>query len=215
MAAVALVATGGLLGTPAVASAAPAGGGPLVALAPAAPGAAALAAPPVANLSEGLRTTSATVKKTNCAALTRKAKRTKGAQRKWLQQQAKRCPAGNKRLTQALKAIGDGHYVGTRGDGQQVDWTICANGKYSLRSTGSYGTAVSTGTKWQIVWTAANGSNGFKAILEDRASDGGGLSVGLSLSGGKWGVGIASFGSEVNKIGPVERTDAKAACAAL
>lgn len=206
-----VLAAGGMLIVPAMGAAAGPGG---VAVA-AAPGSGPFASVPLASLSDGLRTTSATVKKADCAALTRKAKRAKADQRKWLQQQARKCPADNKRLTQALKAIGNGRYVGARGDGQEVDWTICADGKYRLRSSGAYGNAVSSGTKWQVVWSRANGPKGFTAIVEDARPGGGRLSIGLSLRGAQWGVGIASFGNEVDKIGSVTRTDATADCATL
>ncbi len=172
-------------------------------------------ATPDAGLGERLKTTSATVKKANCAAMTRKAKRAKGDQRTWMLRLARKCPADNRRLTQALKAIGDGRYVGTRGDGQQVDWTICANGKYKLANTSGSGTGISEGSRWRVGWSAANGPKGFTAIVEDPRPGGGKLSIGLSLRGGRWSVGIASFDSEVNKLGAVERTDAKADCAAL
>lgn len=202
---VALALAGAALGAPASAVAGP---GPLV-------GPSSVVVPGAAGLGERLKTTSATVKKANCGAMTRKAKRAKGDQRKWLLRLARKCPADNKRLTQALQAIGDGRYVGTRGDGQQVDWTICANGTYKLLNTSDSGTGISEGSRWRIAWSQANGANGFTAIVEDPRPGGGKLSIGLSLRGGQWGVGIASFDSEVNKIGAVERTDAKADCAAL
>ncbi|MBF6621405.1 MAG: hypothetical protein ITG02_14395 [Patulibacter sp.] len=188
------------------------------------PGPASLAAPPVASalgpgslaapaaVANGPRTTKATVKKTSCASISRKAKKAKGKQRTQLRKQLKRCQAAGKAANRALKAIRDGRYVGERGDGQTVDWTLCASGKYALRTTSGRSTGVSEGSGWRIGWSEANGSSGFTVIVEDPKK---GLSIGLALRGAQWSAGIASFGSVVNKLGDVERTDAKAACAAL
>lgn len=216
----AVFAAGGLLGPSAVASAAAATPavssaavlGTSAAVSAIAPGLAGLTPAPPATLSDGLRTTSATVKKANCGALTRKAKRAKGKERKRLNAQAKRCQAGNKAATRALEAIRDGRYVGTRGDGQTVDWIFCANGKSSTRTTGGGSTGVSTGSNWQVTAATANGSSGFTAIVEDKQE---GSSVGLVLRGGTWGVGVSRAFGTVESIGTVVRTDAKTECAAL
>lgn len=216
----AVVAAGGLLGAPVAASAG--AGTPTVSSAPVlgtpaaesatAPGLAGFGPAPLAPLSDGLRTTRASVKKVNCGALTRKAKRAKGKERKRLNAQAKRCQAGNKTATRALEAIRDGRYVGTRGDGQAVDWIFCANGKSSTRTTGGGSTGVSTGSNWQVTAATANGSSGFTAIVEDKQE---GSSVGLVLRGGTWGVGVSRAFGTVESIGTVVRTDAKTECAAL
>lgn len=231
VAAIVLVAAGGLLGLPAVASAsalpaapaiasasAPASGvgGPFF-VAPAALSVSAApsvpAAPPVpSSLAASLRTSRATVKKTSCAGLSRKAKRAKGSERKRLNSQVKRCKDGNEAATRALKAIGNGRYVGMRGDGQTVDWTYCANGKYTTRTSGRDGTGVSSGSSWRVGAAERNGSKGFTAIVEDPTRR---SSVGLVLRGGKWAVGVSRSDNSVESIGNVQRTDATAECAAL
>ena len=205
-AAIVVVAAAGLVGAPAASAVAPTIGlGASYSVAPASPSV-------PSGLAANLRTSKATVKKTSCASLTRKAKKAKGSERRRLNTQVTRCKRGNEAAARALEAIADGRYVGTRGDGQTVDWIFCANGKYTTRTTDRSGTGISNGSNWRIGAAQPNGSKGFTAIVEDPKES---SSVGFSLSGGTWGVGVSRSDDSVESIGTVQRTDATAECAAL
>lgn len=153
----------------------------------------------------------ASAKQTSCASFSRAVKRTTGAKRRTAQAQLRRCKAGNTAAKKALPAIRDGRFVGTRGDGAEVDWTLCANGRYELRTTSDGSTGVSRGSNWRVdTATGRNGSN-FTAVVKDAET---GLSVGFVRSKGAWKVGVSRSFGEVESTGAVTRTSAASACAA-
>lgn len=58
----------------------------------------------------------------------------------------------------AFNQIKDSKFVGTRGDGEGIESVYCANGKYESRTSGSSGTGISKGVRWQIEEAVASGS---------------------------------------------------------
>jgi hypothetical protein len=125
--------------------------------------------------------------------------------------QKSRCLKENKANRIAFNQIKDSRFVGARGDGEEIDAVFCANGKFEDRSTGSYGTGISTGRHWEIddavvrrhgKWIDAflQGPEGFEIALQRR--------------GKQWLIGIASLG-RILEPGAMEKTNAAADCRAL
>ena len=102
------------------------------------------------------------------------------------------------------KKIRDGQYVGTRGDGEPVDYTFCANGKYSANTGGG----ISEGEGWKVTDPVSTKS-GFTAIIRD-----GSFSISIARLKGQWQVGYESF-DEPAALGDVKRTSGKEVCAEL
>lgn len=107
----------------------------------------------------------------------------------------------------AKKLIGDGRYVGARGDGLEFDVTFCKNGKFVDADGGG-------GKKW-FVRNAKFGKRGFTAtVAENRTRNAGGYTIAVGRRNGQWLIGISSF-DEPSEFGKVVRSNAKQACAAL
>lgn len=102
------------------------------------------------------------------------------------------------------KKVADGRYIGTRGDGESIDDTFCANGRYSS----NVGGGLSIGRSWKIVHPTGTRKN-FAAIVKS-----GSFSMSIARANGQWQIGYESF-DEPQALGDVERTDAKAACRTL
>jgi len=122
-----------------------------------------------------------------------------------------RCLKENAANRVAFNQIKDSKFVGERGDGEYLEETYCANGKYESRSSGSYGTGISTGALWKVddavvkqggKWIDAFvlGPDGFEIAIQRR--------------GTIWRVGVASLG-RILYPGVMEKTNAAAECATL
>lgn len=111
-------------------------------------------------------------------------------------------PAGKKRAKRIAKKIGDARYVGTRGDGESIDYIICKSGIYVLKT----GNGISDGRKWKVS-ESTKLKRGFEAIVKD-----GSTSWAMKREDGQWQVGY-SFGS--HEYGDVKRTKATAECQEL
>jgi hypothetical protein len=119
------------------------------------------------------------------------------------------CLAQNKANRVAFNQIKDSRFVGTRGDGEGIEDFYCANGKYESRSSGSYGTGVSTGTRWSIGdATVRQGGKWIEAVLRDPD----GYEIGLLRRGAQWQIAVASLGRMLYP-GDVVKTNAGADCA--
>ena len=117
---------------------------------------------------------------------------------------AKKQKKANKK---AQRKIRNGHYVGTRGDGESVDAIFCKNGAYRTNTGGG----ISTGKKW-VARSAKFNKKGFSAIVaENKNPNKGGFSVAIVNRKGQWLYGINSF-EEPSSLGKVERTNAKQEC---
>lgn len=119
----------------------------------------------------------------------------------------RRCRAQNAANTALFTQLKNSRLVGTRGDGEAVDWLFCANGRYELR-TGSGSVGVSRGTRWTVEGTTARQGNRW---LEGVVTAPGGLEVGVLRRGAQWQVAIASLGRMLSP-GNVQKTPAGAAC---
>lgn len=120
------------------------------------------------------------------------------------------CQKQNKANRIAFNQIKDSRFVGTRGDGEGVNDIYCANGKYESRTTGSYGTGISTGRSWEIK-DAVVRQNG-KSI--DAFLKSGSYEIALQRRGSQWKYGVASLG-RILYPGDVTKTDAAGECATL
>ncbi len=111
----------------------------------------------------------------------------------------------------AFEQIKDSKFVGVRGDGEEVESVYCANGKYESRTTGSYGTGVSTGKRWQVENAVVRqGGKWVDAFLTAP----GGYEIALQRRGAQWLYGVASLG-RVLYPGAVAKTDAAQVCGTL
>jgi hypothetical protein len=121
----------------------------------------------------------------------------------------KKAKKKKKAIKNATKAIQNGQYLGTRGDGEAVDWTFCKNGKYHLKTTGSGGTGISSGKGWRVAIVKQT-KHGFWAIVKF----GRGGEIALSVSRKQWKVGISYFDAPSN-MGKATRGNAKKYCGTL
>ncbi len=151
---------------------------------------------------------------TNCTALQKQAakaaKKGQKAKAKRLRQQARTC----KQAATVRTALAGYTFTGTRGDGQAVSVTLCADGRWQSK-TGSRPVAISTGTTWLVrSLRYSNGTQWVTQVAENADRRAGGWSIGMARAGDAFQVGIASF-DEVSDLGPVTRTDGAAVCATL
>ena len=147
----------------------------------------------------------ATAEAVNCKPIQREVARSSGADRTSARRRLKACKATNTANKKTLALVKGGRYVGVRGDGQQEDWTFCANGAYRLASTSGGSTGTSTGTRWRTADATFKSASSFKVIIEDPSE---GLSVALVRTGGQWQVGVARSFGEVESLGNATRTPA-------
>jgi hypothetical protein len=129
-----------------------------------------------------------------------------------LKQPAKtKCLTVNQANTLAFNQIKNSKFVGYRGDGQGIEDTYCANGRYESRTSDSYGTGISEGKRWSVenavVKQGGKWINAFITAPE-------GFEVALQRRGEVWKFGIASLG-RILEPGVVEKTDAAAECKTL
>lgn len=123
----------------------------------------------------------------------------------------KRCAKENAANRVAFNQIKDSKFVGERGDGEYLEETYCANGKYESRSSGSYGTGVSTGALWKVDDAVVKqGGKWLNAFV--LGPDG--FEIAIQRRGTTWKIGVASLG-RILYPGVMEKTDAAGACATL
>lgn len=117
------------------------------------------------------------------------------------------CLKQNKANRIAFNQIKNSTFVGTRGDGEPVEETYCANGRY--RS--DVGGGISTGSRWQVseAVVSPNGKS-ITAFVEGS----GGFEIALLRRGSQWQVAVASLGRAIDP-GNVTRSDATATCRKL
>jgi hypothetical protein len=117
------------------------------------------------------------------------------------------CLKQNKANQIAFDQIKDSTFVGTRGDGESVEATFCANGKFE----DNVGGGISTGSRWQIVDAiVTQGGKSIKAFVEGT----GGFEIALLKQGAQWKFGVASLG-RVLYPGNVTRSSGAATCKTL
>lgn len=127
------------------------------------------------------------------------------------QAQKKRCAKENAANRVAFNQIKDSKFVGERGDGEYLEDTFCANGKYQSRTSGSYGTGVSSGALWKVDDAVVKqGGKWIDAFV--LGPDG--LEIAIQRRGAQWKIGVASLG-RILYPGEMEKTGAKGECATL
>jgi hypothetical protein len=123
-----------------------------------------------------------------------------------------KCVKENQANRLAFNQIKNSKFVGVRGDGEELEETFCANGKYESRATGAYGTGVSTGLSWKVGSAVVRrGGKWIDAIVRDESA---GFEVGIQRRGSIWKIGIARFDS-IEDAGVMTKTNASAICATL
>lgn len=128
------------------------------------------------------------------------------------QAKKKSCAKENAANRVAFNQIKDSKFVGERGDGEYLEETFCANGKYESRSSGAYGTGVSTGKLWKVDNAVVKqGGKWINAFV--LGPDG--FEIGIQRRGTTWKIGIARFGEDIEDAGVMEKTKATAECATL
>lgn len=142
-----------------------------------------------------------------CGKFQKQARNSTGAKKRTAKAKLKQCQAD----AAVYKQVRNSHFVGYRADDVKVDTLFCANGKWQddVEDGGDVGTS-----GWRIV-NAKVSKDGrqFTAVVE--AWIPGGKHVqGIVRNGDAWQVGW-EFNGQINDPGPVEKRDARAACAAL
>jgi len=133
-----------------------------------------------------------------------------GAQKRKALRRFRLCLKQNKANRIAFNQIKDSNFDGERGDGQEVDWTFCANGKAEVRTTSRSGTGISELSRWWIASAVVrNGGKWIDAFLRGPE----GFEVGILRRGAQWQVGVASF-DRIIYPGDVVKSSAKADCGA-
>jgi hypothetical protein len=122
------------------------------------------------------------------------------------------CVKDNKANRLAFNQIKNSKFVGVRGDGEELEETFCANGKYESRATGAYGTGISTGLSWKVGSAVVRqGGKWIDAIVRDESA---GFEVGFQRRGSVWKIGIARFDT-IEEPGVMTKTNAGAVCATM
>lgn len=122
-----------------------------------------------------------------------------------------RCLKENAANRAAFNQIKDSKFVGERGDGEYLEDTFCANGKYESRSSGSSGTGISTGALWKVDDAVVRqGGKWINAFV--LGPDG--FEIAIQRRGATWKIGVASLG-RILYPGVMEKTSATTECATL
>ncbi len=74
----------------------------------------------------------------SCKRLQKQVKKSKGSAKRKAKRALKYCTDQNKANKKAFALVRDTTWIGTRASGRYEEWTFCANGSYTLRSTGPH-----------------------------------------------------------------------------
>lgn len=163
-------------------------------------------------LAFGASSASAKYRQPGCAAFAKQVRKAKTAtQKRAARTRLRRCSV-NRRVYNRVK---DGRYVGVRADGEPIDITLCANGKFA----DAYGTPYQdVGRRgWKITRAGVRGKY-FTAAFAGSLG-GGGIGIaervgGLKFNKAGWHVGIESLG-RLTDFGPARRYKARGICRKL
>ena len=118
-----------------------------------------------------------------------------------------RCLKENAANRAAFNQIKDSRFVGTRGDGEEVDSVFCANGKYESRVDNG----ISNGALWKVDDAVVKqGGKWINAFV--LGPDG--FEIALQRRGSVWKLGVASLG-RILYPGVMTKTNAASDCATL
>jgi hypothetical protein len=160
----------------------------------------------------GASNASAKYRQPGCASYAKQVRKAKtGAQKRRARARLRRCSV-NRRVYNRVK---DGRYVGVRADGEPIDITLCANGKFADDYGSEFQDVGRLG--WKITRANAKGRY-FTAGFAGRLP-GGGIGIaervgGLRFNKSGWQVGIESLG-RLTEFGPARRYNARGICRRL
>jgi hypothetical protein len=167
---------------------------------------ATLAAPSAASAADA-QSSALKLKQPTCGKFQKQVNKSKGDKKRAAKYRLKQC----KDDMLVYKQVRNQRFTGTRADGHHIDILYCADGKWQddVARGGKVGTS-----GWRVVDAKVKrGGKSFSAVVE--AWIPGGFRVqGLIRDGDAWQVGYES-GGVVRSPGAAQKTDARAACAAL
>jgi hypothetical protein len=140
----------------------------------------------------------------SCTKLKQQVNKKTGKAKKQAQAAYKRCTDQNKANKKAFALIKGTKWVGARASGQQEEWTFCATGAYTTKSTSGGSTGTSTGTSYKVAEATFKG-NDFTAYVVDKSE---GLEIAVARTKGVFQVGTARSFGEVEDLGPATRSAA-------
>jgi hypothetical protein len=146
-------------------------------------------------------------KQPTCGKFQKQARNSTGAKKRTAKAKLEQCQAN----ATVYRQVRDSHFYGERADGVQIDTLFCANGKWQddVEDGGDVGTS-----GWRIVDAKLRkGGRQFDAIVEAWIP-GGKHIQGIIRNGDTWQVGW-EWNGEIRDPGPVEKGDARSACASL
>lgn len=142
----------------------------------------------------------------NCAPFTKAVKARSGKAKRNAARSLAACRKQNRARKIVARQVAGYALVGTRGDGESVDWRHCANGRWLHYTDGSYGRAISDGRSWRISHAIVRqGGKWFDAVLTQPLK-GGKMSVGIARRGKQFQVAIVSFDTDLSSYGNATRT---------
>jgi hypothetical protein len=146
-------------------------------------------------------------KQPTCGKFQKQARNSTGAKKRTAKAKLEQCQAN----ATVYRQVRDSHFYGERADGVQIDTLYCGNGKWQddVEQGGDVGTS-----GWRIVDAKVKkGNRDFTATIE--AWIPGGKHVqGIIRDDDAWQVGW-EWNGEIRDPGPVEKRDARSACASL
>jgi hypothetical protein len=140
----------------------------------------------------------------SCKRLQKQVDKTKGAAKRKAKKSLKHCTDQNKANKKAFELVRATTWVGRRASGSYEDWTFCAGGAYTLRSTSGGSTGTSTGVNYKVTDARFKGTD-FTAQVVDKAE---GTSVAIGRTGDQFQVGTARSFGDVEDLGPATRSAA-------
>jgi hypothetical protein len=147
-----------------------------------------------------------------CAGFAKQVRKAKtGARKRVARARLRRCSV-NRRVYNRVK---DGRYVGVREDGEPIDITLCANGKFADNYGSPFQDVGRRG--WKITASVAKGKYFTAVFAGSLGSAGIGIGErigGLKFTGAGWKVGIDKLGRQ-GEYGPARRYNARGICRRL
>jgi hypothetical protein len=116
------------------------------------------------------------------------------------------CLKQNQARIQAAKQIAGYAFVGSRGDGEAVDWRQCSNGRWLHISDGSYGRSISDGRGWRVTHAVVRRNGKWFDAVVTGPVQGGKSQVGIARRGKQFQVAIVTFDTNISSYGNVKRS---------
>lgn len=141
----------------------------------------------------------------NCAPFSKAVRARRGSAKRKAARSLADCRKQNQARRIVARQVSGYALVGTRGDGEQVDWRHCSNGHWLHITDGSFGRGISEGRAWRISHAIVRqGGKWFDAVLT-QPTQGGKMSVGIARRGKQYQVAIVSFDTDLSNYGNVKR----------